>query len=122
MNYKVFSSDQVVFEGSLEVSEKDSFSINITNPFSKPGKYYISLWATKPKTIHVKTMETIVIPRNETDPESIETTREVEVFEERIVPENYYSNTLKLQVNSKIKISHLKCLVTNSGTKDSKEV
>lgn len=56
VNYKVFNSENTLLEGTETIQDNDNFSINMTNKFSKPGKYYVSLSAGENKMVEVKTV------------------------------------------------------------------
>lgn len=143
----------------------DSFSINMTNKFFRPGKFYVSLSAGQKRMMQVKKMvdkpvisyvpdtekpkKPTIDPDNSDIPDedlsldennnstslnatnttstpkmkeviTYEQVEEISEKEEFVVS---FSNQLNVLVSSKIKLNYLKCVITNSGSKeDGKEL
>jgi hypothetical protein len=126
VNYKIFSSDNTLLEGITKLENSDTMVINMTSKFSRPGKYYVSLTAGTVKTTKITTM----IENPKYDPNRVESNStnsnstspvEPEMIETVMDSPKFFpsfSGTLRLLVSSKVKLNYLKCVVTNTGSKD----
>jgi len=148
VNFKIFSTENTLWEGIVNLKNSNSFSINTTSKFTKPGKYYISLAAGENKIIRIK--NEVVAPKetpkvaekedsnnldldlpdntNLTDNSNSTVQNEAnseepkETYTEKTVFQTSFSNTLKFHVTYRIKLNHLLCSITNSGSKESQDL